>query len=138
MTEEYVFEMTLDVRDYEVDYEGIVNNANYIHYMEHTRHQWCQQAGFSFKDMHQQGIDPVVRRLQVEYLRPLRLGDQMLSCLRIERQGALWVFHQDIYHLPSRQLATRAQVGIACVTDGRLTRGEEFAAVFGPYLANGR
>ncbi len=34
----YVFETRMEVRDYECDIEGIVNNANYLHYTEHTRH----------------------------------------------------------------------------------------------------
>ena len=33
----YIFETRLDVRDYECDIQGIVNNANYLHYTEHTR-----------------------------------------------------------------------------------------------------
>ena len=33
----YVFETRMEVRDYECDIEGIVNNANYLHYTEHTR-----------------------------------------------------------------------------------------------------
>ncbi|MDD6687289.1 acyl-CoA thioesterase, partial [Sodaliphilus pleomorphus] len=35
---EYVFSVEIPVRDYELDAEGIVNNANYLHYMEYTRH----------------------------------------------------------------------------------------------------
>ena len=31
---EYIFSLTLKVRDYELDSEGIVNNANYLHYLE--------------------------------------------------------------------------------------------------------
>ena len=36
----YIFSMPMQVRDYEVDAEGIVNNAEYLHYMEHTRHEF--------------------------------------------------------------------------------------------------
>ena len=33
----YLFSIDLKVRDYECDLQGVVNNANYQHYMEHTR-----------------------------------------------------------------------------------------------------
>ena len=48
--DKYPFTLTIKVRDYEVDAEGIVNNANYLHYMEHTRHEFCEWAGFRFRD----------------------------------------------------------------------------------------
>ena len=38
--EKYIYELTLKVRDYECDLQGIVNNANYQHYLEHTRHEF--------------------------------------------------------------------------------------------------
>ena len=44
----YVFETRLDVRDYECDIQGIVNNANYLHYTEHTRHRFLKSLGVSF------------------------------------------------------------------------------------------
>lgn len=47
----YIFEMPMKVRDYEVDSQGIVNNANYLHYLEHTRHEFCEARGFTFRDM---------------------------------------------------------------------------------------
>ena len=83
----YVFEMPIKVRDYEVDSQGIVNNANYQHYLEHTRHMFCEQAGVSFRDMHAAGIDPVVRRIEIDYLRPLGLGDSMVSRLALDRKS---------------------------------------------------
>ena len=39
----YIFETTMEVRDYECDIQGIVNNANYLHYIEHTRHLFLQK-----------------------------------------------------------------------------------------------
>lgn len=61
MKKKYAYEMPMRVRDYEVDCQGIVNNANYLHYMEHTRHEFCRMAGCSFAEMHLRGIDPVLR-----------------------------------------------------------------------------
>ena len=46
--EQYDFELTLDVRDYECDLQGVVNNAVYQNYLEHARHQYLQSLGLSF------------------------------------------------------------------------------------------
>ncbi len=64
--DKYMFELPMKVRDYEVDVEGIVNNANYLHYMEHTRHEFCAAVGMSFRQMHSKGIDPGVYRAEVD------------------------------------------------------------------------
>ena len=63
----YVFETRMEVRDYECDIEGIVNNANYVHYCEHTRHLFLQHCGLSFAEMHQKGVDAVVARMNLQY-----------------------------------------------------------------------
>lgn len=129
----YVFEMPIKVRDYEVDSQGIVNNANYQHYLEHTRHMFCEQAGVSFRDMHAAGIDPVVRRIEIDYLRPLGLGDSMVSRIALFRQGLMFVFRQDIF-TPEGEPVVRALVDIVCLENGRLTRGERLAEAFAKYL----
>ena len=54
--EKYIFELKMKVRDYECDLQGIVNNANYQHYIEHTRHEFLSSVGVSFAQLHQQGI----------------------------------------------------------------------------------
>lgn len=129
----YVFEMSIKVRDYEVDSQGIVNNANYQHYLEHTRHMFCEQAGVSFRDMHAAGIDPVVRRIEIDYLRPLGLGDSMVSRIALSRQGPMFVFRQDIF-TPEGEPVVHAMVDIVCLENGRLTRGERLAEAFAKYL----
>ena len=41
MTEEKVpYNLRFIVRDYECDLQGVVNNANYQHYLEHARHEF--------------------------------------------------------------------------------------------------
>lgn len=126
---QYIFEMPIKVRDYEVDSQGIVNNANYLHYLEHTRHEFCESHGFTFREMQRLGIDPVVSRIEIEYHTPLRLGETMVSKLWLERQGARFLFHQDIY-APSGAPAVNAVVSIVSLEGGRLSRGERLAEAF--------
>ena len=45
--EKYIYELKMKVRDYECDLQGIVNNANYQHYLEHTRHEFLTSVGIS-------------------------------------------------------------------------------------------
>ena len=132
--EKYVFSLEIKVRDYELDCEGIVNNANYIHYLELTRHEFCEMAGVSFKQMLTQGLIPVANRIEIDYRRSERSGDILVSCLWVERKGVRFLFHQDLYDKATGELAVNALVSIVMLQDGTLTRGDELAEAFSPYL----
>ena len=129
----YCFIMDMEVRDYELDCEQIVNNANYLHYMEHTRHKFCRQAGIAFIELHNQGIDAVVKKLEIEYVSSLRSGEQFISALNIRRDGARFIFDQVILK-PDGSIVTKAVVTIVILKDGRLSRGDEVAELFAPWL----
>lgn len=131
---DYIFTLELKVRDYEVDYEGIVNNANYLHYLEHTRHEFCDKAGLSFEAMQQEGIVPVLNRVEIDYKDPLRSGDVMESKLWVEMKGVRFVFHQDIFNKKTGKQAIKAIVSCVCIENGKLTRGERLAEAFKEYL----
>ena len=95
------FELALEVRDYECDLQGVVNNAVYLNYLEHARHQYLQSRGFSFADFHQQGYDLVLVRAELDYKASLRSGDCFIVALRLERESRLrFRFVQDIYQQP--------------------------------------
>ena len=132
--DQYQFRMPLRVRDYEVDSQGIVNNAIYLHYLEHTRHEFCRQVGTSFRQMQAEGVDPVIRSIQIQYLTPLTLGEDMESCLSLRREGARFIFVQDIYRLPDHRPLVKAECTVVCLENGRLTRGDILALPFAAYL----
>ncbi len=119
----YRYSLRMKVRDYECDLQGIVNNANYQHYIEHTRHEFILEQGISFADLHQRGIDAVVARINMSFKTPLRSRDEFLSCLNVTKEGPRYVFHQDIYRLPDHQLSLRATVDSVCVVNGKLVMG---------------
>ena len=132
--DKYIFTLEIAVRDYELDSEGIVNNAVYLHYLEHTRHAFVKQEGIPFGSLTRDGLVPVVRRMEIDYHTPLRSGDVMLSCLWIERQGARFIFHQDIFRKEGGELVVSAVVTIVCMENGRINRGDDLAARIAKYL----
>lgn len=138
MSDKYVYETRMEVRDYECDIEGIVNNANYLHYLEHTRHRFLHQAGLSFAEMHQRGVDAVVARMDLRYKSPLRCDDNLISRLWIEKQGIRYIFHQDIFREADEALCLKATVELVCLVDGKLANSEEYDRAFLPYFANHR
>lgn len=117
---QYDFCMQMEVRDYECDLEGIVNNANYLHYLEHTRHKFILEHGINFAQLHEEGIDLVVARINIAYKVPLRSGDEFISCLNMKKEGLKYVFMQEIYRKSDNKLSVRAQVDTVSIVNGRL------------------
>lgn len=123
---EYQYELTLKVRDYECDLQGIVNNANYQHYLEHARHEFLLSLGISFAQLHEQGIDPVVARINMAFKTPLKSGDQYTCCLNLKKEGIKYVFYQDIFRTADRKLVVKAVVETVFLVNGRLTDYKDF------------
>ncbi len=124
----------MKVRDYECDLQGIVNNANYQHYIEHTRHEFLESAGLSFAKLHDEGVDPVVARISMAFKTPLRSGDEFISKLYLKKEGIKYVFYQDIFRLSDMKPVMKATVETVCVVNGKLSSTSIFDDVFSPYL----
>lgn len=112
------FILDFEVRDYECDLQGIVNNAVYQNYYEHARHQYLKNAGLDFATLHQQGIDPVVYRIEIDFKRPLKSGD----CFNVEtgviREGNLkFIFNQEIKM--QDRLINKAKVSVVFTSQGK-------------------
>lgn len=129
----YAFQMEMEVRDYELDTEQIVNNANYLHYFEHTRHKFCRKAGIPFIDLHNAGIDAVARKIEIEYISSLRSGEKFISGLNIRREGPRFIFDQ-VISKPDGTIVTKGVITIVILKDGRLSKGDEVAKLFAPWL----
>lgn len=123
---DYIFEARMSVRDYECDIEGIVNNANYLHYAEHTRHLFLKQRGLSFAEMHSRGVDAVVARMNLQYKAPLRCDDEFISKLAVKKEGLRYVFYQDIYRASDGKLCFKAVTDLVCLVNGRLASSPDY------------
>jgi acyl-CoA thioester hydrolase len=101
---DYQFTLDFEVRDYECDLQSIVNNAVYQHYLEHTRHVFLRQKGVDVTSLAKRGINLVVIRAEIDYLYPLRSGEEFFVGLNMERFSRLrFSFLQDIYRYPDNK-----------------------------------
>lgn|GEM_PF-936383 len=127
---DYAFEIEMKVRDYECDLQGVVNNSNYQHYMEHARHEFLETTGTSFSALHDQGIDVMVSRIDISYKHSLRGSDRFVVQVAYQREGIKLVFFEDIYKLPENILCAKGRIEAICLQNGKLTRGELFETIF--------
>lgn len=117
---DYHFETELEVRDYECDIQGIVNNSVYQNYLEHCRHQFLYEVGLSFAQMHTDGIDAVVIRAELEYKFPLRPGDVFFVRLKMAKEGRLRIiFKQQVIRKSDEKLMVDARITTVLTRNGR-------------------
>jgi len=117
---EYPFSLSFKVRDYECDIQGVVNNANYQHYLEHARHEFLLSKGISFSELHSQGVDLIVTRAEIDYRYPLRSRDQFEVKVDVQREGNVRiVFFQGIFRIPDGKLIASAKITGAATQNGR-------------------
>lgn len=118
--EVFDFELELQVRDYECDIQGIVNNAVYQNYLEHCRHRFLNHVGLDFARLHNDGIDAVVIRSELDYKFPLRPGDDFLVRLKMGKQGKLRIiFNQQIIRKTDEKLMVNARITTVLTKNSR-------------------
>ncbi len=130
-----IFSHTMKVRDYECDAQGHVNNANYQHYFEVVRHEFLESKGLNFYQLHLQGIDAVVARVDIRYKIPLiGMNEFVCTIKQLERQSVKYIFHQEIYRVSDNALCAKAKIEVVTLINGKLSKPEIFDKAFAEYI----
>lgn len=117
-----IYELELQVRDYECDVQGIVNNAIYQSYFEHTRHEFLNSIGCDFNKLRAEGWDPVVVHAEIKYLASLRPRDRFLSTLSLQKVGRIrLLFEQKLTRISDRKVVAKAHITSVFKKNGRPT-----------------
>ncbi|WP_300319427.1 tol-pal system-associated acyl-CoA thioesterase [Accumulibacter sp.] len=91
---------SIPVRIYyeDTDAGGVVYYANYLKFLERCRTEWLRAVGHQQADLlRDQGVAFVVRSVNIDYLKPARLDDQLLVGLEVDKiSRAQILFRQHI------------------------------------------
>ena len=107
----------------DTDLAGIVYYANYLKFIERARTEWVSALGVDQMALREeQGIVFAVRRVEADYLRPARFGDDLVVETVLQAiGGARLVLEQTITRGGERVFA--AVVTLVCMTgDGHPAR----------------
>ena len=101
----------------DTDLAGIVYYANYLKFIERARTEWVASLGIDQMAMRAvQGIVFAVRRVEADYLRPARFGDELVvETVLTTIGGARLVLEQVVLRGGERIFA--AVVTRVCLTD---------------------
>ena len=119
------FSIEMSVRDYELDMQGIVNNAVYQNYLEHARHEFLHHHGIDFADLTERGVVLVVKTIAMDFKNSLKSKDKFKVQVETFKDGHLkLIFKQTITRLSDNKVALSANVTGVCLVNGRLVKPE--------------
>ncbi len=110
-----------EVRDYEIDYQGVVNNAHYFHYLDEARTQYLKQLGLNITQCAAENKNLVLLKTSIDFKKSLvsrNVFSVYSEIIRISRFK--FKFEQKIFLEPEKQLVVFSESIVACVTrDGK-------------------
>lgn len=107
------------VRSYECDSYGHVNNAVYLHYLEHARMAFLHEIGFDYKKIVALGYSLYVTHIDIFYKASAFLDDELVLEVVPKKFGIVrGTFHQ-VIKKQDGTLCAEADVEWASIKDGK-------------------
>jgi acyl-CoA thioester hydrolase len=99
----------------DTDAAGVVYYANYLRFLERARSEWLASRGFEVAALERgHGIAFAVHRVEIDYLRPARLGDRLeVSVAIADGRASRLITHQEIRR--GDTLLIDARVTVVCL-----------------------
>lgn len=119
---EVVYDYEMKVRDYECDRFGSATNATVQHYLEVTRLEFMEEMGETFRKWHDNGVDMMVSKVDLQFIQPMMSSEKFHSLMNIRQEGPRVIFEQQIRRKADYKLCVRAAVEIVGLVGGELDR----------------
>jgi acyl-CoA thioester hydrolase len=93
-----IAECSLQVRTYECDSYGHVNNANYLNYLELARYEFLKAVNFDYPAMIKAGYGVYVARVEIDYKKPAAADDVLkIQTWPIKKGAVSGIVAQEIW-----------------------------------------
>jgi len=103
----------------DTDAGGVVYHANYLRFCERARTEALRALGIPHAELQAQfGLMFVVRRVEMDYLRPARLDDSLAVITVAEQVGGASLRLQQTVHADDGTELASGRVFLACVAPG--------------------
>jgi acyl-CoA thioester hydrolase len=111
------FTLPVTIYTADTDFTGIVYHANYLKYFEHSRSSWLDQLDAPLEQLMEQGVIFAIKNATIDYIKPLRLGQTILSTAAVSRGKACsLLFHQTLIDTENTDIIyCKADILVACL-----------------------
>ena len=107
--------LPITVIAFETDFGGVVSNTRYVEYIERGRYALLHAAGLKtieVWDTH--GVQPIVRRVEIDYLVPARHEDELLLTVAVAaHSGATTTLRYELTRPSDSVVIMRAEQTLA-------------------------
>lgn len=110
------YALALRVYYQDTDAGGVVFHAGYLSFFERARTELLRSLGFDIGRLAGAGVLFAVHRIEVEYLRPARLDQQLTVTARIARLGRSSARFEQTALGPGGELLVRGLLDLVCVS----------------------
>ena len=107
----------------DTDAGGVVYYANYLRWLEMARYEFLEQFGTPLTEYVRQGYIFAVAHLEIDYLTPTVLGDEVEVETQVERvRRVRFMLNQNVKRCADGQDLAKAKLTLACLSpEGKLT-----------------
>lgn len=112
-----MFEISFEVRDNELDAQGVVNNSNYFIYMAHARHKFLDSIGINFQDYANKKLFLLLTKTEMEFKMPLKANDIFhVTCSLFTEGRVKFAFRQEIKDAEDKLICKAINFGV-CIDE---------------------
>jgi len=112
---------TTEVRGYELDSFGHVNNATYLNYTEQARWNILKESGF-LEDFIKSEMFLVVVETNIRYMRELKMFDSIEIITTLKHEAPYLIFYQEIFNKTTDVKAAKAKTKTLLINKDRVTQ----------------
>lgn len=115
-------QVIFEVRDNELDAQGVVNNSNHFIYMAHARHKFVEELGIDFVEMAKAGQNLFLIASNLEFKQPLKSKDQFIVESELVAESKIkFAFKQTIKILDGTVIANGYNICV-CIDENNRRR----------------